>query len=90
MTTIISDVEEIRVVRSEANFDRACDSAWARAVDLWGIDDNGRIPAPALLDAAVPWDRTTDSIRVAFIGYNAGCSGSVYTFSTYLQRADEI
>ena len=54
----------IEIVRSDSNFDKACDSAYAKACIHFGTDEDGYCK---FVD---DWNRSTDSIMVEFESYN--------------------
>lgn len=68
--------KKVTVTRQEANFDRACDEAYDRAVLVFGIDDCGH-------SAKVKgWDRSSCYVVVTFTSYcqTGGMGGDSYTY----------
>lgn len=55
--------EKIVITRREANFDRACDEAYQRAVAMLGIDEDGHA------NRVKGWERSSCCIRVVFEKY---------------------
>lgn len=70
----IGDSIEIIVNRDESHFDRACDSAYQRAVLLFGIDENGH--SKRVKD----WERSCCWIEIEFIRYKRIGSDHCYIF----------
>lgn len=74
----LTDTKLVRVIRDDANFDRACDAARSLALGYWDIPN---------------WQRSTDSIRILFLHYNLHCGmgGDTheYAFNTWAVRNEE-
>lgn len=62
--TQIGETLKIPVTREDANFDRACDTAYQIAIARFGIDQNGH--SLYLKE----WERSCCSITVTFIEYS--------------------
>lgn len=60
-------VKSIYIVRSEANFDRACDEARNQTSCLFDIDEDGH-------SSLEGWTRSSCSIELKFISYEASFS----------------
>ena len=75
---------QITVTRSESNFDRACDAAYERTLMKFGINEDGHS------DTIKDFCRSTDSIHVAFKGYEriGGMGGQehIYNFTASVNR----
>lgn len=64
----------IHVSRQDANFDRACDSAFRLAVGSFGIDEDGHS------DRIPEWERSTCSIYLTFESYRRIGVDHLYIF----------
>ena len=62
------------IVRSESNFDKACDQAWYQAINRFGIDEDGH---SSLL---LKWERNCCSINVTFVKLSFNNNEFVYEF----------
>jgi hypothetical protein len=78
---------QIPINRLDANFDRACDSAYHLALMMFGADEDGH------LTNVKDSERSCDTIVVEFIGYRH--SGSMagqshdYEFVAWVDRYEE-
>jgi hypothetical protein len=83
MTINIGDVEEIYISRLEANFDRACDTAYQRALWHFGIDQDGHSTK------VKHWERSCCWIEVDFVTYKRIGSEHLYFFKISTARNEE-
>ena len=78
---------DVPITRTEANFDRASDTAYQYALSLFGCNDDGYLTN--VRDSV----RSTDSIVVAFVSYqrSGGMTGQehLYCFSIWVERYNE-
>ena len=65
---------EIPIVRDEANFDRACDSARQYAFRVFEIDENGHT------EKFPSWQRNLNCIEVKFVSYVCAGHEHCYVF----------
>jgi hypothetical protein len=83
----INECVDIIVSREEANFDRACDTAYRHALSQFQVDQDGHIKA--VKDS----ERCRDSIEVQFVSYvlSGGMSGvsHTYMFQAWVSRCEE-
>lgn len=80
----LGEIFEIKTVRGDANFDRACDSAIEHAVkNVFEIDED------EYTDIVSGWDSNC-SVKLEFRSYRvSGIAGSfshVYSFATWVSR----
>jgi hypothetical protein len=62
--------EEVFVIRQEANFDKACDEAYDKAISILKIDEDGHSSIPI-------WHRSSCFVIVSFQEYlHTGSMGS--------------
>ena len=80
----INEIVEIPIDRDEANFDRACDSAYRVACATFGLDDDGYCKHVKYSK------RSTDSIIVEFKTYKHDASltghNHIYIFNIWVER----
>jgi hypothetical protein len=73
--------------RQETNFDRACDDAQSRALEMLGADDYGH------MNKVPGWHRSTDAISIKFISLSMDGSmmgwGYSYKFECTAFRNEE-
>ena len=78
---------DFTIDRQEADFDRACDGAWQRAVSIFGVDDCGHI------QNVKGADRSSSSIKVEFVSYllSIGMLGGSHTyfFRTWIENDED-
>jgi len=86
MNMVLSNQMKIPIIRREANFDRACDSANEIAIGLYQMDENGRVPDSVLFAAYHPFVRTTDCIVLKFAEYTRCGSEHTYLFTARIER----
>ncbi len=75
MAEVIHTKRQCDIIRSEANFDRACDEAYDLAIALLGIDedwDTTRVKG---------WCAKRSTIRIEFHGYYRTPGEHVYKFT---------
>jgi hypothetical protein len=70
----INEKVEIVITRNESNFDRACESAWRRAIDTFGIDEFGHSIK------VKGFQRSTDYIVTEFKTYKHTASMCGHTY----------
>lgn len=78
----IDDEAEITVHRTEANFDRACDSAYSMAVGMFGINDDGHSTN------VNGWERSASWIEVVFDKYVRHGHDHLYSFRAYPRKSE--
>jgi len=71
----IGKTEEINISRSESNFDKACDSAYSMALNIFGINEDGH--SLKLQE----WERASCCIELSFVTYYRIGYSHTYTFS---------
>lgn len=77
------EVEDIVIERQEACFDRACDEAYRRAIDLFGIDEDGHSTRLRL------WETFNSWLEVALVMYTRVGSSHVYNFKARAMKNQE-
>jgi len=86
MIKIINKKRPITVRQNSCGFDRACDEAHKRALEVFGIDDYAN-------SDVVDWVRSTDSVKISFLNYE--CSATMvgseykYQFDIWTERCVE-
>lgn len=79
---LVADV--VQIIRDEANFDRACDTAYFLALVKFGIDENwnaGRI---------LGWDQKNCSVHIHFRRYSRiGKNHHLYTFFAEVIKSEK-
>lgn len=79
----IGDTINIVITRSETNFDKACDEAYKRAINEFGITIDGHS------DKVIGWNRTSCSIKLIFIEYTATFNEHTYVFCAVAEEVGE-
>lgn len=70
---------DVVVVREESGFDRACDSAYNRAISIFQIDEDGHSPM-------VGWERSDCSVNIEFKGYKRMGRSHIYSFVAFVEK----
>lgn len=79
----LNEKKDIYVIRDEANYDRACDSAWRTALHLFGINENGHSTD------VEDWERSYCSLNIKFIQYSRSDSTHLYTFEAWAEKSED-
>ena len=79
---LINEQVEITIDRSEANFDRASDSAYSMAVGMFGIDEDGHS------SNVEGWERSSSWIEVVFDTYLRHGHTHLYAFVACPRKAE--
>lgn len=81
MNLVIGVKYDVVVVREESGFDRACDTAYRRAISMYQIDEDGHSPM-------VGWERSDCSLSVEFKGYKRTGNSHVYSFVVCVDKCN--